>query len=114
MTIEEYIVLYLSGKLGVPVSGDVPSPMPATFVTVEKTGGGSTDHIASAKIAVQSWAASRDAAAQLCASVEAAMNGIIAEPEISRCALDTSYNYTDTRRKVFRYQAVFDLVHYLK
>ena len=41
------------------------------------------------------------------------MGGIITEPEISRCALNTSYNYTDTSRKIFRYQAVFELVHYL-
>ena len=114
MTIEEFIILYLSGKLTVPVSGDVPSPMPASFVTVEKTGGGDSDHIANATIAVQSWAASRAAAAQLCAEVQAAMGGIIAEHEISRCALNTSYNFTDTSRKIYRYQAIFDLVHYLK
>lgn len=114
MTIEEFVVLYLSGRLPVPVSGDVPSPMPASFVTVEKTGSGSADKIKSATIAVQSWAASRDAAARLCAEVEAVMAGLVAEPEISRCTLDTSYNFTDTTRKIFRYQAIFSVVHYLE
>lgn len=114
MTIEEFAVLYLSGRLNVPVSGDVPSPLPTSFVTVEKTGGGVTDKISSATLAVQSWAPTRDAAAQLCAAVEAVMAGIVAEPEISRCALDTSYNFTDTTRKIFRYQAIFSVVHYLE
>ena len=113
MTIEEYIVQYLSGRLSVPVSGDVPSPLPASFVTVEKTGAGRVNQIASATVAVQSWAASRDAAARLCAEVEAAMGGIVEEPEISRCALDTSYNFPDLSRERPRYQAVFSITHYL-
>ena len=113
MTIEEFIILYLSGRLSVPVSGDVPSPVPVSFVTVEKTGAGRENRIDSATIAIQSWAASRDAAARLCAEVEAAMGGIIAEPEISRCALDTSYNFPDLSRERPRYQAVFSITHYL-
>ena len=113
MTVEEFVVLYLSGRLAVPVSGDVPAPMPASFVTVEKVGGSETDKLPSARLAVQSWAPSRDAAARLCADVEAAMGGIVAEPEISRCALNSSYNFTDTSRKKPRYQAIFELVHYL-
>ena len=113
MTIEEYIILYLSGRLSVPVSGDVPSPVPASFVTVEKTGAGRENRIDSATIAIQSWAASRDAAARLCAEVEAIMAGIIAEPEISRCSLDTSYNSPDLERNLPRYRASFSITHYL-
>ena len=113
MTIEEFIVLFLSGRLSVSVHGDVPSPVPASFVTVEKTGAGRLDMISSATIAVQSWAESRDAAAQLCAEVETAMLSLAAEPEISRCALDTSYNYPDLSRSKPRYQAVFSVTHYL-
>lgn len=113
MTIEEFIILFLSGRLPVPVSGDVPSPVPASFVTVEKTGAGSSDRISSATVAVQSWAESRDAAAQLCAAVEASMEGLAAEPEISRAALDTSYNFPDLARNKPRYQAVFSVTHYL-
>ena len=78
-----------------------------------KTGAGRENRIGSATIAIQAWAASRDAAARLCAEVEAAMGGIIAEPEISRCALDSSYNFPDLERKKPRYQAVFSIVHYL-
>ena len=113
MTIEEYVIASLTGQLSVPVSGDVPSPKPASFVTVEKTGGGSSNTIQSATLAVQAWAESRDAAALLCAAVETAMDGIVAHPEISRCSLSSSYNFTDTSTKRYRYQALFDVVHYL-
>lgn len=113
MTIEEFIVNYLDGALSVPVSGDVPSPVLPSFVTVEKTGGGRENKISSATVAVQSWAESRADAADLCAAVEAAMEAIVEEPEISRCALDSSYNFPDLERKKPRYQAVFSIVHYL-
>ena len=37
---------------------------------------------------------------------------IIELDDISRCELNTDYNYTDTARKKYRYQAVYDIVHY--
>ena len=113
MTIEEFIVDFLSGELSVPVSGDVPSPVLPNFVTVEKTGGRSENKISSATVAVQSWAESRADAADLCAEVEAAMEALVEEPEISHCSLDSSYNFPDLSRKKPRYQAVFSIVHYL-
>lgn len=113
MTIEEFIVGYLSGVLSVPVSGDVPSPVLSSFVTVEKTGGRRENKISSATVAVQAWAESRADAADLCAEVEAAMEAIVEEPEISHCSLDTSYNFPDLSRKKPRYQAVFSITHYL-
>jgi len=113
MTIEEFIIDYLDGALSVPVSGDVPSPVLTSFVTVEKTGGRREDKISSATVAVQSWAKSRADAADLCAEVEAAMEALVEEPEISHCSLDSSYNFPDLSRKKPRYQAVFSIVHYL-
>lgn len=113
MNIEEFVILFLSGRLSVPVSGDVPSPVPESFVTVEKTGSERSNLINSATIAVQSWAASRAAAADLCAQVESVMDSLSAEPEISRCAIDTSYNFPDQARNKPRYQAVFSITHYL-
>lgn len=113
MLIEEFVVQYLNGELSVPVSGAVPSPMPDTFVTVERTGSSITNKIRTATLAIQAWAESIDAAANLCAEVTETMENIVENDEISRCSLDSSYNFTDTSTKRFRYQAVFDLVHYL-
>lgn len=113
MTIEEFVIGYLSTALSVPVSGDVPHPMPPSFVTVEKTGSGRTNKIESATLAVQSWAMSRAEAAALNETVKTALLNIITHNEISRSELDSDYNYTDEDTKRFRYQAVFDLVHFL-
>lgn len=33
-------------------------------------------------------------------------------PEIVSCTLNTDYNFPDTTRKLPRYQAVFEVVHY--
>ena len=52
------------------------------------------------------------AAAKLNEEVKAIMKGIIELPEVSSCRLDSDYNFTDTATKKYRYQAVFDLVHY--
>jgi len=111
MTIEQFAIGYLSGRLSVPVSGSVPSPRPDRFVTVERTGGRRVNKIPSATLAVQSWAASLADAAELNAQVEAAMEAMAAEPDISRSALDSSYNYTDEATKTPRYQAVFEVVY---
>lgn len=111
MTIEEFIILFLSGRLTVRVCGDVPSSVPDSFVTVEQTGSSVENKIKSATIAVQSWALTRDQAAQLNALVESVMDELNEEPEISSCELETSYNYTDMARKKPRYQAVFDVVY---
>lgn len=111
MTIEELIILYLSGHLSVAVSGDVPSPVPDSFVTVEQTGGDERNKIRSATIAVQSWATSRDAAAQLNEDVISVMESMVELDEISQCIMETAYNYTDLTRKKPRYQAVFSVVY---
>lgn len=113
MNIEQFVIEYLAGALPVPVSGDVPSPLPPRFVTVEQTGGGRPEKLGGATLAVQCWDTSRAAAGQLCEAVIAAMEGITALDEISRCELDTAYNYTDIERRKPRYQAIFDIVHYL-
>lgn len=113
MTIEAFVIDYLDGALSVPVSGDTPHPMPNTFVTVEKTGGGRSNKIDSATLAIQSWAETRAAAAELNETVKQAMENIVEENEISRSDLDSDYNYTDEDTKRFRYQAVFDLVYFL-
>ena len=40
------------------------------------------------------------------------MDGITEKPEIAACRLNSDYNFTDTAKKKYRYQAVFDLVYY--
>ena len=109
--IETIIVSYLDGALDVPVSGLVPSPMPAQFVTVEKTGSSTEDRIRRATLAIQSWAPTQEAAALLNEQVIGAMYAAVALPEISAVQCETDYNFTDTTTKRCRYQAVFGVVY---
>ena len=55
------MVAWLRG-MGYEASLDVPVPMPAEFVTVERTGGGARDLVDHPLVAVQCWAATADAA----------------------------------------------------
>ena len=116
MNIEQYVIEYLSNSAalsGVTVRGNVPHPIQDKFVTVEKTGSGCVNYINTATIAVQSWAASRAEAAALNETVKALMDAIISNPEISRSELNSDYNYTDLSTNHSRYQAVYDIVHFL-
>ena len=110
--IEETILDYLSEKIQVMVRMEEELDMPDEYVLVEKTGGGKTNHIRRATIAIQSYADSLYRAMQINEEVKEAMEDIVALDEISRCTLNSDYDYTDTTRKKYRYQAVFDIVHY--
>ena len=61
---------------------------------------------------VQSFSTSLYGAATLNERVKAAMEKIIELDDISKCELNSDYNYTDTNRKKYRYQAVFDIVYF--
>lgn len=110
--IEQTVRDYLGTILSVPVKTEVPDDPPSSFVVVEKTGGSSTNHISTNTLAIQSYAESMYLASLLNEEVKNAMENIITLDSISRCSLEGDYNYTDTRTKQYRYQAVFSLVHY--
>ena len=113
MTIEEYIVSYLNTELeDVPVSGDAPATKPASFVTVEKTGERIKNYVPRATIAVQSWAPSRASAMALNERVKEKMLFMPEAPTVvSKCSLNSEYNYPHEASKHPRYQAVFEVVY---
>ena len=110
--IEKTIRDFLLTVLTVPVYTDIPAEPPASFVLIERTGGGETEHIRSAMVAIQSYAASRLAAGELHESVLSLMKRLIELDSISACDLNAEYDYTDTTTKQFRYQAVCDIIYY--
>jgi hypothetical protein len=85
---------------------------PPPFVIIQRTGGGEENKIRRATVALQSYGASMYEAASLNERVVALMDGLAALPEIGACRLNSDYNYTDTAKKQYRYQAVFDVVYY--
>lgn len=84
---------------------------PPQFVLIEKTGSSTKNHIESATLALQSYAGSLYLAAELNEKVKKAMDNIATLTDISKSKRNTDYNYTDTARKQYRYQAVYDLVY---
>lgn len=109
--VEKTILDYLSGVLDVPAYMERPPAEPKSYVLIEKTGSSTENYIESATLAIQSYAASMCDAAALNCRVKAAMNDSVQLPEISRCDCNSDYNYTDTTKKKYRYQAVFDIVY---
>lgn len=110
--IEIIVLNHLSAALDVPVGLEIPPSPAGRFVVLQKTGGGCIDHIAKAVFAVQSYGDTLLEAAQLNKQVKAAMAQLDTLPEVSRCSLNTDYNFTDTAHKRYRYQAVFEITHY--
>lgn len=108
--VEKLILDYLTETLDVPVHMEKPEPPPDSYVLIEKTGAGENNHIQSATLAVQSYAPSLYLAAVLSRRVVEAMQDAVTVPNLSRVALNNEYNYTDTSKKGYRYQAVFDVI----
>ena len=114
--IEATIIDYLTTKLdGIPVFLEMPEERPDEFVLIERTGGANQDRgaINSAMIAIQSWSGSLYGAASLNDLVKAAMLEIPNEAnDVCECSLNSDYNFTDTTKKAYRYQAVYNITHY--
>lgn len=110
--IEKIIYDYLT-EAGLTAGMEIPEGgITPPFVLIERTGGGEDEHIRNAAIAIQSYGSSLYDAASLNSTVVALMGDIISLPEISACNLNSDYNYTDTTKRLYRYQAVFDVVYY--
>lgn len=114
MTIEAAIISFLSDTLkSDDVYAERPERLPEKYIIIERTGGGETDHIQSATVAIQSI--SRNSlleAAEMNAQILKVMPLIVQENwNVSCCRLNSAYNFTDTESKQYRYQAVFDLYY---
>ena len=110
--IEETVLDYLTAILDVPVYMERPEKDEGEFVVIEKTSSGRTDHISRATFALQSFGNTLYRAAEINETVKAAMDDLIALPDVCRSALNSDYNFTDTAKKRYRYQAVYDITHY--
>ena len=112
--IEKTILDFLDEELTAPVWMEIPEgeTLPDKYVLLEKTGSRSGDHIRSATFAVQSYADSMENAALLNEEVKAVMDRLIELNEITRSELNSDYNFTDQRKRQYRYQSVYVITHY--
>lgn len=109
--IEKIVLDYLNNTLSVPAYMEKPAELPKRYVFLEKTGSSSENHIESATFAIQSYAGSLFDAASLNEEVKEAMKNIIFLNEVMGVELNSDYNFTDTAKKKYRYQAVFELIY---
>lgn len=109
--IEEIVLAYLSSRLDVMVRME-KTDNADRYVLIEKTGSDNNNFIYSATLAIQSYANSLYEAALLNEQVKKIMSELPLLDKVTRCELNTDYNYTDPSTKQYRYQAVFNITHY--
>lgn len=118
--IEVILKNYLREKLNVPVELKKPTNENVVeYVLLQKTGSGRKDYLDRATFAVQSYSDTLYGAMTLNESVKTALLGdgmshvgIAGElNNISKCSLNSDYEYSDTTRKINRYQAVLDFIY---
>ena len=110
MNIETKIIDYLKKK-GFQAYANVPSSRPASFVTVERTGG-SHDSVVIDRptVAIQAWADKRLSASELAYSVRDALSEMVSETNICKVSINSIYNFPDPVSGSNRYQLVVDFV----
>ena len=111
LSIEAFLINFLNSRLEVAVSGDIPTPRPPRFVTLEQTGSRTENYIYHTTLAVQAWAKTRADAGELIEEVKAAMAKAIEQPKVSSCKLETDYYFPELETKSPRYQAIFQITY---
>lgn len=109
--IEKTILEHLAKELTVRVGLEEIEKEKA-FVVLEKIGGGESEYIKDSTFAIQSYGASLWESAKLNEEVKKAMDKLVEADEICQVSLNSDYNFTDTEKKRYRYQAVYDITHY--
>ena len=118
MIIERIIRDRLQREIYLPVFLEKPdsseADLPERYVTIEKTGGSRENHaINRSTLAIQSYATTREKAAELNETVKDKMLEKLVElRQIGSIRLNSDYDFTDTQTKKYRYQAVFEVTHY--
>lgn len=109
MDVTKILVHELDAALGVPCYPTVPADRPDSFVTVECTGGTRTAVLSYPSVAVQSWAATQQAASELAEKVDEAMRSLpYGESGITNVEGGVPYPFPSTER-IPRYQALYSL-----
>ena len=110
--IEKTLYDYLNSVLDEPVYMTFPDNAPVAFYVLEKTGGNRLDQIAYATFALQSYGGSLFNSASMNLVGISAMMDAVSLDAVADVKLNSDYVFTDTTRKLDRYQAVFNVTHY--
>lgn len=89
-----------------------PEKPETSYVILERVGSSRENMIETASFAVQSYGKDLLEAATLNDEVKEAMFRLTECSDVASCRLQTDYNFTDPVTMRYRYQALFDVVHY--
>lgn len=110
--IEKIIISYLGSVMNINVYAERPENPPEEYILIQRTSRDRENWITSDMIVVQSISSlSKLRAATINDELERAMRDLTDLENISRCKLNSSYDFTDTETKEYRYQAVFDITY---
>lgn len=110
--IVETVINYLKSN-AVNSYGEKPIPPPVEYVIVEKTGSNDESILKRATIAIQSYADSLYNAARLNSHIKILMDDMPNRIDsVSKVSANSDYNFTDTTKKQYRYQAIFDITYF--
>ena len=108
--VEAAVVAYLSA-CGFACAADVPDEPPATYCTVDRTGGTHSEYVDDATIAIECVAPTRYGASVLALEVDAAMPGLVSQPRICRVDKQSIQNLSHiTDGMEGRYRCVYGIV----
>ena len=111
--IEVTVLNYLERTMECPVYAEEPDKAPARYLVIEKTGSSAEENcLFTSMIAIKSYGTGMLDSMQLNEEVKEAMFLITTEPDVTDISLNSDYNFSDTLKKKYRYQAVFDITHY--
>lgn len=95
----------------VPVFVMFPNTMPnGNFIVLDRVGTSRENHVVSYTMAIQSYGSTALSAAELNELVIETMDDLLEDDRFSRIHLNTSNMFTDTVRKLPRYQSTFEIV----
>lgn len=110
--IEKVILDHLNKYLTVAAYMEEPEQPTTSYVILERVGSSRENMIETASFAVQSYGKDLLEAATLNDTVKEIMYNLVECKEVASCKLQTDYNFTDPATMRYRYQALFDVVHY--
>lgn len=111
--IEEIIRDFLAASLSFPVYLTVPKDHPSEYYVLERTGGSRTDYIWESVFTLQAYGERLSNAADMIGDANRVMlDEILILDDICKVHLNGCTNFTDTSKKIPRYQSVFVITHY--
>ncbi len=111
MDIEQVIVDHLNSQnLGATAYYNVPKNRPASFLTVERVGGGAGELVIERpRVVVQAWGPSRVKALELAANTDLAMREMVTLPNVFYVAPESKYRDDDPDSGQARYSLQYTI-----